>query len=139
MTGGDKSDLTDIARRALTAQGLVETPEVHAERGSYYRSDHFSFAKRGVPMLDMARGNDLFEGGVTAGEAQSQDYTDNRYHQPSDQYSPDWNWDGILEDVGLYYTVGRDLADGTAWPNWRQGDEFRAVRDKSCAASAGGC
>jgi len=139
MTGGDKSDLTEITRRALAARGLVESPESNPERGGYYRSDHFAFAKRGVPMLYLGRGNDLFEGGVPAGEALGKDYTDNRYHQPSDEYSPDWNWEGIMEDLGLFYTVGRELADSTAWPNWRADDEFRAIRDKSCAASPGGC
>jgi Zn-dependent M28 family amino/carboxypeptidase len=90
-------------------------------------------------MVDIGRGNDLFEGGVAAGEAARQDYNDNRYHQPSDEYSPDWDWTGILEDADLIYAIGRDLADGTAWPNWREGDEFRATRDKSCAAAQGGC
>ena len=139
ITGGDKSELSDIVRKELAARGLTETPEVHSERGSYYRSDHFSLAKRGVPMVDIGRGNDLFDGGLAAGEAARQDYNDNRYHQPSDEYSQDWDWSGILEDADLIYAMGRDLADGTTWPNWREGDEFRATRDKSCAAAQGGC
>jgi Zn-dependent M28 family amino/carboxypeptidase len=138
MTGGDKSDLTAIFRETLTAKGLAEAPEEHSERGYYYRSDHFSFAKRGVPMFDVSRSTDLLEGGKEAGEAASQAYTDKRYHAPGDEYSDTWNWEGIVEDVELYYTLGRALADSDRWPNWRPDDEFRAIRDKSCAPP-GGC
>lgn len=138
MTGGDKSDLTAIFRTTLAGMGLSEVPEEHSERGYYYRSDHFSFAKRGVPMFDVSRSTDLFEGGKAAGEAASQEYTDKRYHAPSDEYSEDWNWDGIAQDVELYYTLGRALSDSDLWPNWHSTDEFRAIRDKSCAP-AGGC
>ena len=138
MTGGDKSDLAGIFRETLAAKGLGEVPEEHSERGFYYRSDHFSLAKRGVPMFDVSRSTDLFEGGKEAGEKISQEYTDKHYHAPSDEYSESWNWDGIVEDVDLYYTLGRKLADSDSWPNWRADDEFRAIRDKSCAP-AGGC
>ncbi|WP_407672704.1 M28 family metallopeptidase [Novosphingobium organovorum] len=139
MTGGDKSDLTSLFRDALSDEGLKEVPEDHAERGGYYRSDHFSFAKRGVPMFSVDRSTDLFDGGTAAGDTIAQDYVDNHYHAPSDEYSPDWNWDGIVEDVTLFYRLGRDLADSTFWPNWHKDDEFRAVRDKTCAAATGGC
>ena len=137
-SGGDKSDLTGILERTLVTMGLRLSPEPFAERGGYYRSDHFSLAKRGVPMFRVGRGLDLVEGGVEAGKAYSDDYTKNRYHQPSDQYSPDWNFAGIAQETELLYRLGRTLAEGTSWPNWHPTDEFRAVRDKSCAA-AGGC
>lgn len=133
MVGGDKSDLTPLFRQALADMGLRESPETHSERGSYYRSDHFSFARRGVPMYSIKRGNDLFVGGIAAGEAASEDYTKNRYHQPSDEYLPDWDWSGITQDVALYYRLGRGLADGNTWPNWHPNDEFRRVRDESRA------
>lgn len=139
MTGGDKSELTDLLRRELAARGLGEVPEPNAEKGGYYRSDHFSLAKRGVPMFDIGRSEDLVDGGTAAGEAASKDYTENRYHAPGDEYSDSWDWSGIAQDVDLYYALGRDLADGTSWPNWRKGDEFRAIRDKACAAATGGC
>ena len=135
MTGGDKSEMTALFRRTLAAMGVVESPEKHPERGSYYRSDHFSMAKLGVPMLSAGRGLDLVDGGVAAGEAASADYTKNRYHAPGDEYSESWDWSGILQDVTLYYTVGRALAEGTDWPNWNPGDEFRAIRDKSRAGA----
>ncbi|WP_374531698.1 M28 family metallopeptidase, partial [Novosphingobium sp.] len=92
VTGGDKSDLTRYLRAAEKQMGLYESGETHPERGSYYRSDHFSFAKRGVPMFAVGRGSDWVNGGKEAGEAASDDYTKNRYHQPSDQYDPKWDW-----------------------------------------------
>lgn len=139
MTGGDKSDLADLYRKALADRGLTDVAEDHPERGGYYRSDHFSLAKRGVPMFNVERSNDLVNGGVAAGEKAAQDYTDHRYHAPADEYSPDWDWSGIAQDVELYYTLGRELADGTMWPNWRKTDEFRAIRDRACTAAPGGC
>jgi Zn-dependent M28 family amino/carboxypeptidase len=138
-TGGDKSELTGILQQTLAAMGLRLSPEAFPERGGYYRSDHFSLAKRGVPMFRVGRGLDLVDGGVAAGKAYSDDYTKNRYHQPSDEYAPDWDFRGISQETELLYRVGRTLAEGRSWPNWQPGDEFRAVRDKSCAASPGGC
>lgn len=135
LTGGDKSDLTDLFHTALAQEGLREGPEDHVERGHYYRSDHFSLAKRGVPMFDLARGNDLLVGGTAAGEAASEDYVAHRYHQPSDEYSDSWDWSGVAEDVRLYYRLGRTLATSDRWPNWHKNDEFRAVRDASLAAA----
>lgn len=133
VTGGDKSELTAILRRVEKQLGLYESPEDHSERGHYYRSDHFSLAKRGVPMFAVGRGADLVKGGRAAGDAASEDYTEHRYHQPSDEYSASWDFSGIAQEVGLYYRLGRALADGTTWPNWHPGDEFRAIRDKSLA------
>jgi Zn-dependent M28 family amino/carboxypeptidase len=139
MTGGDKSDLNDLFRQVLGEQGLVESAEETPEKGHYYRSDHFSFAKRGVPMFDLGRGSDLINGGTAGGDAAAKDYVDNRYHQPSDEWSDSWDWAGMTQDLGLYFRLGRLLADGTGWPNWRASDEFRAIRDKDCAASTTGC
>jgi Zn-dependent M28 family amino/carboxypeptidase len=133
MTGGDKSDLTGLFRTALAQEGLREGQEDHVERGHYYRSDHFSFAKRGVPMFALSRGHDLLVGGTAAGDAASEDYVAHRYHQPSDEYSDTWDWSGIAEDVRLYYRLGRTLADSDQWPNWHKDDEFRASRDASVA------
>jgi Zn-dependent M28 family amino/carboxypeptidase len=112
---------------------LTETPEAHPERGGYYRSDHFSFAKQGVPMFDVSRGRDWIPGGTAAGEAAGDDYLKHRYHQPSDEYDGKWDWSGILQDGELFYRLGRSLAMTTDWPNWHPGDEFRAIRDKSRA------
>lgn len=134
MTGGDKSELTAIFRGVLGQEGLYESPEDHTERGHYYRSDHFSLAKRGVPMFDIARGQDLFVGGEKSGAAATEDYVEHRYHQPSDEYSDKWDWSGITQDVKVFYKLGRILADGSAWPNWHKTDEFRGIRDASLKA-----
>ena len=134
VTGGDKSELTRYTRTALTRMGLRETAEDHSERGHYYRSDHFSFAKLGVPMFALRRGSDWVIGGKAAGEAAGKDYTDNRYHQPSDEFSENWDWSGMAQDMTIYFTLGRMLAMTTDWPNWNEGDEFRAVRDRSRAS-----
>ncbi|WP_421839773.1 M28 family metallopeptidase [Novosphingobium sp.] len=137
VAGGDKSELTTILRKVEGEMGLSESPEEHPERGHYYRSDHFSFAKRGVPMFDVARGTDLVVGGKAAGQAASDDYTNVRYHQPSDQYQESWDISGMVQDVKLFYRLGRELADSSVWPNWHPSDEFRAIRDKSLAEAKG--
>ena len=138
-TGDDKSELGDTLVAVLEAMHLRLTPEQHTERGSYYRSDHFSFAKQGVPMLDVRRGLDLVDGGTAAGDAAQEDYVANRYHAPADQYYPGWAFVGPAQNLEVLYRVGRALAMGSSWPNWRRGDEFRAIRDRSCAATTGGC
>ena len=134
VTGGDKSELTRYLRAALARLGLKETGESNPERGYYYRSDHFSMAKRGVPMLYIERGSDWVEGGTAAGEKASQAYTDTAYHGPNDEFSESWNWSGVQQDVELIYVLGRMLAQGKDWPNWHEGDEFRRIRDESRAS-----
>ncbi len=139
VIGGGKSQLDAVLDRVLATEGLKAAPDPTPEKGYYYRSDHFSFAKRGVPMFYVEAGEDLVDGGAEAGRAFADAYTQNRYHAPSDEYSPDWNWSGIMQDLRLYYRLGRDLAQGSEWPNWHEGDEFRAIRDRSCANEQGGC
>ena len=134
LTGAGKSQIEDLARPFIAAQGRHVSPEVHPERGGYYRSDHFSFAKLGVPMLDGGSGQNLVVGGAAAGARAAEDYVAHRYHKPADQYDPRWNWAGAVEDLGIYYGLGRKLADTPGlWPNWYSTAEFRAVRDRSRA------
>ncbi|AOF95663.1 M28 family peptidase [Sphingobium sp. RAC03] len=133
VIGKGKSQLDAYLDSALAAQDRVATVEPTPEKGYYYRSDHFSFAKHGLPMLYFEGGEDLVNGGTAAGMAAAEDYTKNRYHGPKDEYDPNWDWTGVLADLKLYYTVGRDLANTTDWPNWVDGDEFRAIRDKDRA------
>ncbi len=133
VTGAGKSELEDLAKPIAAAQGRTITPEPNPERGYYYRSDHFSFAKLGVPMFDGGSGEDLLNGGTKAGHAAAEDYSNNRYHKPQDEYDAKWDWSGAIEDLTLYYRLGRELASGDAWPNWYQDAEFRAIRDKSRA------
>jgi Zn-dependent M28 family amino/carboxypeptidase len=134
VVGPGKSELEPMLARYVKAQGRVVVPEPTPEKGSYYRSDHFSLAKRGVPMIYFDSGEDLIVGGKAAGAAASEDYTVNRYHKPQDEYREDWNWDGAVEDLTLNYQIGRDLADSQAWPNWYPSAEFRAIRDASRGA-----
>ncbi|KQN71027.1 M28 family peptidase [Sphingomonas sp. Leaf62] len=131
VVGKGKSELDTYLDRTLTAQGRVAEADPMPQNGYYYRSDHFSLAKHGVPMLYLDSGDDLVTGGKAAGEAAARDYTDKRYHGPKDEYDPNWNWAGVAQDLNLFYTIGRELANTTAWPNWVAGDEFRAIRDRS--------
>ncbi|MGE4323504.1 MAG: M28 family metallopeptidase [Sphingobium sp.] len=133
VVGKGKSGLDAYLDQALAAQGRVATAEPTPEKGFYYRSDHFSFAKQGVPMLYFESGNDLLSGGTAAGDAAARDYEANRYHGPKDEYDPAWDWSGVQTDLNLYYAVGRALANTADWPNWTPGDEFRAIRDRSRA------
>ncbi len=135
LTGAGKSEIEDLVKPLIAAQGRTISPEPNPERGGYYRSDHFSFAKLGVPMLSGESGEDLVTGGKAAGAKATEDYVANRYHKPADNYDPNWNWGGAVQDLTIYYQLGRKLADDTKlWPNWYPTAEFRAVRD---AARAG--
>jgi len=133
IIGIGKSELDDYVTRWAAKGKRKITPEATPEKGYYYRSDHFSFARLGVPMLDAGAGDDLVAGGTAAGLAAAEDYTTNRYHKPQDEYNPAWNWDGAVQDLTMYYGIGRELADAKVWPNWVPTAEFRAIRDKSRA------
>jgi Zn-dependent M28 family amino/carboxypeptidase len=138
VVGGGKSELDGYLVDALAAVGRTQTPDSSPQAGYYYRSDHFSLAKRGVPMFYIDSGQDLVSGGRAAGAAWEAAYRERAYHLPDDEYDPSWNWAGVVEDLALFYRLGRTLADADAWPNWYPQDEFRRIRDESCAP-AGGC
>lgn len=133
VVGKGKSQLDGYLDKAAAMDGRTTDPDSNPQAGFYYRSDHFPMAKRGVPMIYFDGGDDLIDGGKARAEELSADYTKNRYHQPSDEFDENWPWDGVAADLKLYYRVGRMLADSTDWPNWNEGDEFRAARDKSRA------
>jgi Zn-dependent M28 family amino/carboxypeptidase len=134
VIGPGKSELEPMLATYVKAQNRVVTPEATPEKGSFFRSDHFSLAKYGVPFIYFDSGEDLVNGGVAVGHAAAEDYTINRYHKPQDEYRADWNWEGAVEDLTLNYQIGRALAEGSSWPNWNPSAEFRAIRDKSRAA-----
>jgi Zn-dependent M28 family amino/carboxypeptidase len=134
LVGLGSSQLEDLLADVLKKQHRVLTPDPEPEKGHFYRSDHFSLAKVGVPMLSPAGGHDLVNGGTTAGQAASDDYREHRYHQPSDEWSASWDLSGPIEDLNAYYEFGRELANSNAWPDWYRDDEFRATRDKSMTA-----
>jgi Zn-dependent M28 family amino/carboxypeptidase len=133
VVGLGKSELDAYLASALESDGRTITPDPSSEAGYYYRSDHFAFAKLGVPMLYVDGGEDLVNGGRAAGEKLAADYRADRYHGPQDEYDPAWNWAGVMQDLQLFYRIGRSLAQSTSWPGWMPGDEFRAVREKDCA------
>ena len=133
FVGVGKSELEPMMTKLVEAQGRTVVPEPTPEKGYYYRSDHFSFARLGVPMFYGDSGEDLVVGGKEAGKKASEDYVNNRYHKPQDQYDASWNWEGALEDLQLFYDLGRQLANSDVWPNWNKDAEFRAIRDKSRA------
>jgi Zn-dependent M28 family amino/carboxypeptidase len=139
VVGGGKSQLDAYLDAALRDVGRVATPEPSPQNGYYYRSDHFAFAKRGVPFLYVDGGEDLVNGGREAGAKVAADYTKNRYHGPQDEFNEGWDWSGVMADLQLFYRIGRKLGNSDSWPNWNEGDEFKATRDKSCAADAKGC
>jgi Zn-dependent M28 family amino/carboxypeptidase len=135
LVGAGKSELEDLVKPLVAAEGRVITLEANPERGSYYRSDHFSFAELGVPMLYGESGEDLVVGGTAAGKAATEDYVVNRYHKPQDEYDATWKWDGAVSDLNVYYALGHGLAESDTWPNWYPSAEFRKVRDASRAGS----
>lgn len=134
LVGAGQNDLEDNLARAARAQGRTVTPDAKPERGLFYRADHFSLARRGVPtllLMAIGGGADLVEGGRAAGDKWVSDYTANCYHQPCDVWRADWDLTGAAQDVALVYRMGRDLGDGTTWPGWKPGSEFAPVRAKS--------
>ncbi len=133
IIGPGKSELEPIFIGVAKAQGRSVSSEPTPEKGAYYRSDHFSLAKRGVPMLDVDSGLDVIGQPAGYGQKMADDYTANRYHKPSDQFDPNWNWDGAVEDLQAYVEVGTILGNSSDWPNWYKTAEFRSVRDSSRA------
>ena len=137
VVGKGSSQLEDVLKVVLDKQRRKAVGEENTAAGYYFRSDHFNFAKAGVPALYIDSGTDLVEGGKAAGEAAGKDYTDNRYHKPGDQFdAATWKLDGIVQDVETAYSVGEALANGGQWPNWNAGNPFKAARDKMRPAAA---
>ncbi len=128
-SGSAKSDLLDDLIKDGQAFGLTYSPDPLPEAGHFFRSDHFSFAKLGVPAFSFESGDDLVEGGRAAGVAAKKQYVTAHYHQPSDEWQAGWTFAGMVHDLPLLYKVGSDLANSTSWPNWAEDSEFRATRD----------
>ncbi len=137
VVGYGASELEDLLAEAAAKYGRTLRPDDEPEKGYFYRSDHISFAKKGVPMLYADGGVDLRIGGIEAGQSFRSDYAQNRYHQTGDEYDASWNLDGITETVDILLETGRLMASSDAWPNWREGGEFRALRDAQRAEPTG--
>jgi Zn-dependent M28 family amino/carboxypeptidase len=131
LPGSGQSELEDYLSTALKTQNRVVTPDPEPERGSFFRSDHFSLAKYGIPAISPDGGYDLIEGGKTAGKAVGDEYRLHRYHRPSDEWSASWDLSGPVEDLEALFLVGETLANGDAWPGWYAGSEFKSIRDKT--------
>ncbi len=130
VVGYGNSELDDYAEAAAAAQSRTVRPDPEPEKGFYYRSDHFSFAREGIPALYIDAGIDHIERGEEWGKRQREDYTANRYHKPSDEYDPSWDLRGAIDDLHLLFAVGYRLASERSFPNWRPGTEFKAKRDE---------
>ena len=131
--GTAKLGLLDDLKQVADGWKLRYTPDPKPEAGSFFRSDHFSFAKRGVPAISYSAGQDWEVGGVAAGKAEEDDYVAHRYHQQADEWKPEWTFAGAARDLQVLYTLGMQLADSRQWPDWSSDSEFRAIRDKSAA------
>jgi len=133
VSGDGGLTLQDDLIRVAKAHGRSFTPDARPEAGSFFRSDHFSFAKRGLPAISFKPGEDLVKGGVAAGRAAAEAYTRDRYHQPTDEFDPNWDLSGVVQDLAIVYDLGRELANSREWPAWKAGSDFKAVRDKTAA------
>ncbi|WP_309645580.1 M28 family metallopeptidase [Phenylobacterium sp.] len=136
LIGAGQSELEDQLAAAAKRQNRTVTPDAHPERALFYRADHFSLARRGVPVLllmGLGGGQDLIAGGREAGEKWVSDYTANCYHKTCDVWRADWDLRGAAQDVALLYDMGKETANSTAWPNWKAGSEFKPLRDASAA------
>ena len=134
VVGNGSSELEAYLEEAATAQGRYIVEEPNPERGYYYRSDHFNFAKAGVPALYAESGEDSVEFGKKWGAEQAQDYNENRYHAPSDEYDPNWNLEGAAQDILLYFDVASKLSRESSFPNWLEGNEFKGIRDATSSS-----
>ncbi len=133
LVGFGASDLDDYVRAAATEQGRTVHADAEPEKGFYYRSDHFSFAKEGVPALDPDEGVDFVGKPPDYGRRVRDEYTAHDYHKPSDVVKPDWDMSGVQEDLQLYFAVGARVADAASYPEWKPGNEFKAKRDMTLA------
>lgn len=131
ISGNAKLDLLDELTAKAKLRGQTYTPDPQPEAGKFFRSDHFSLAKRGVPAISFCSGNDWIAGGVAAGQGDKDRYTSVAYHQPADQFDPRWTFAGMASDLELLYGLGLYLANARTWPNWSADSEFRKARDES--------
>ena len=132
-----KSSLDAIAEGIAKSQGRTLQGDQFPDRGSYYRSDQFSFAKIGVPALFFAEGTDVIGQPAGWGRKQIEEWELKKYHQPADKLDASWNFDGMIEDAQLYLYAGWLIAQADALPSWKPGDEFESARKRAIAALPG--
>ena len=133
ISGLVKLELLDMLVAEGKKQDRYFSPDPRPEAGGFFRSDHFPFSKEGVPAISFRSGNDLVEGGTARGNALASEYTAKRYHQPDDEWQPNFVYTGVVQDARMLHALGWRLANGCEWPNWSQDSEFRAARDSTAA------
>ncbi len=131
VVGKGQNELENYLEEELFKVNRVMSVDPHPESGSYYRSDHFNFAKVGVPALDLKYGSDVIGQPKSFGAEMAAAYTKNNYHRPSDQFRNDWKLDGAIADIQLLFRIGKRLAFDHTWPQWKEGSEFKAIREKT--------
>jgi Zn-dependent M28 family amino/carboxypeptidase len=129
VIGYGASELEDILEAELEKEGRYLNPDPNPEKGYFYRSDHISFAKKGVPVLYADDGFDLEIGGIEKGFNEIYDYTNYRYHGVDDEYDPSWNLEGFEQTINTLFNISFELSNSNDWPNWYEGNEFREIRD----------
>jgi Zn-dependent M28 family amino/carboxypeptidase len=138
MIGLGKSDLDDRVRAIAATQGRVVVADQYPDKGFFYRSDQFNFAKMGVPSAYFDDGTDVIGKPAGWGKEKQTEYEERHYHQPSDELTPDWDFSGAVEDVRLCFFLGEQVANAARMPAWNTGDEFEAARKRALAGVAGG-
>jgi len=131
VIGHGGSEMEKILAEEALKYGRTVTPESTPEKGYYYRSDHFNFAKKGVPILYARGGTVERNHGADYITERNADYVKNRYHSPADEVNDNWDVDAAVEDLVLFFNIGNRLANSTEWPQWYEGNEFRAIREAS--------
>jgi Zn-dependent M28 family amino/carboxypeptidase len=129
IIGQGQNEIEDYVTDIAKTQGRCISKEEHLEAGHYYRSDHFNFAKVGVPALDCSGGTDFIGKEKDYGKKLSEDYTANRYHKPADEFDASWTFDGGIMDIQMLFLVGKKIANETTFPTWKNGSEFKAIRE----------
>jgi Zn-dependent M28 family amino/carboxypeptidase len=133
ISGNARLGLLDDLVAMGAARGRVFVADPNPAAGHFFRSDHFPFAKRGVPAISFGGGEDLLVGGTAKGKADGEAYTKDKYHQPADEWSADWDLAGLVDDLTLLHDLGWKLANSGEWPDWATGSEFSGARDASKA------
>ena len=136
VIGYGNTTLEDMLGDIAASYGRVLKPDAEPEKGFYYRSDHFEFAKQGVPALHTDAGEDYIGKPEGYGQEKRDEYTNNDYHKPSDEIKPDWDLSGAVDDVRMLLTLGVHVADADQWPAWKAGTEFKAIRERRLKESA---
>lgn len=134
IVGQGQSVLEDYLKDAAQKMDRYTAFEIHPEAGSYYRSDHFNFARVGIPSLYTSKGIDVIGKGKDFGKQKSDEYRDKHYHRPSDEIADDWNLEGAIEDLKLLFMVGNRIAIEEKWPVWKEGSEFKKLRASAKAS-----